>query len=64
VVTYIQSRKSNTSPKQRFLFDVKLDYDGRVTVWDKKALSQVNCQLIKGRLLGSRGDLVASNRQR
>jgi len=54
---------SNTNPKQRLSVDVKLDDDGRVTVWDEEALSQASCQLIKGRLLGRRGDIVASQRQ-
>ena len=63
VITNVQYERSNRSPKQRFSVDFKLDNDGRVTVWDEEALSQANCQLIKGRLLGRRGDIVASQRQ-
>ena len=63
VITNIQRERSNMSPKQRLSVDVKLDDDGRGTVWDEEALSQVNCQSIKGRLLVRRGDIVASQRQ-
>jgi hypothetical protein len=63
VITNIQSERSNTSPNQRLSADVKLDDDGRVTVWDEEKLSQANCHLIKGLLLGRRGDIVASQRQ-
>jgi hypothetical protein len=63
VITNIQCEKSNMSPKQRHSVDVKLDHDGRGMVWDEQALSQGNCQLIKGRLLRRRGDIWASQRQ-
>jgi hypothetical protein len=62
-ITSVQYERSNRSPKQRLSVDVKLDDDGRVTVWDEEALNQANCQLIKGRFLGRRGDKVVSQRQ-
>ena len=64
VITNIQCERSNTSPKQRLSVDVKLDDEGCVTVWAEEALSRANCQLIKGRLLGRRGNTVAQQRQR
>ena len=63
VITSIQCERSNTNPKQRLSVVVKLDDDGRVTVWDEEALSQANCQLIKGRLLGRRREVVTSQRK-
>jgi hypothetical protein len=63
VITIVQYERSKRSPKQRLSVDVKLDDDGRVTVWDEEALNQADCQLIKGRLLGRRGDIVVSQRQ-
>jgi len=63
LIINIQCGRSNTSSKQWFSVDVKLDDDARVTVWDEEALSHANCELIKGRLLGRRGDIVAPQRQ-